>query len=211
MSKHKIPAILTDPPYKMAPFAGRRNLGVYMNSLNLKETFVEVGVHQGAYAAQVLLYWQGKRYYGVDNWAPYPPEYPDELSNPRPTREGDLSLAKHNLRQYMEKETATLMRGDSGWAVHMFSDMSLDCVYLDALHYTVPFAQDIERWWPKVQEQGILAGHDLWYPPNDRWSKETVPVLNKFSAQVRAPVYVIRESGGAAWSWYILKSEVGTL
>jgi hypothetical protein len=43
-----------------------------------------------------------------------------------------------------------------------YSNNSLDFVFIDALHDYNNVLVDITHWYPKVKENGIIAGHDFW-------------------------------------------------
>jgi predicted O-methyltransferase YrrM len=49
-------------------------------------------------------------------------------------------------------------RLESVLAAGIMKDESLDFVFIDANHYKC--AEDIEAWWPKVKQGGVLAGDD---------------------------------------------------
>ena len=51
-------------------------------------------------------------------------------------------------------------------AVNLFSDNSLDFVFIDASHEYEDVKNDINAWFPKVKVGGVLAGHD-YYENND--------------------------------------------
>jgi len=51
-------------------------------------------------------------------------------------------------------------------AVHLFSDESVDFVFLDASHSYEDVKNDIIHWLPKVKRGGVLAGHDYYHDPN---------------------------------------------
>jgi predicted O-methyltransferase YrrM len=46
-------------------------------------------------------------------------------------------------------------------AAKLYSDQSLDFIYLDASHETEDLHEDIKAWWPKLKMGGLLAGDDL--------------------------------------------------
>jgi predicted O-methyltransferase YrrM len=42
----------------------------------------------------------------------------------------------------------------------MFSHGEVDFCFIDASHVEEDVVRDIDEWWPKVKEGGVLAGHD---------------------------------------------------
>jgi len=44
-------------------------------------------------------------------------------------------------------------------AVSQFQDGSLDFVYLDGRHYRKAVLEDLNLWFPKLREGGLLAGN----------------------------------------------------
>lgn len=62
------------------------------------------------------------------------------------------------------KDTFTAIREDSTKAADLYTDNSLDFIFLDADHSYESVKRDITAWLPKVKSGGILAGDD--YHPN---------------------------------------------
>ena len=46
-------------------------------------------------------------------------------------------------------------------AAKLFDDRSLDLVFIDANHTYEHVKEDIEAWYPKIRDGGILSGHDF--------------------------------------------------
>lgn len=63
------------------------------------------------------------------------------------------------------KHVITPIRLTSLDAAKKYQDKSLDFVFIDASHEYDDVKNDIEAWYPKVKNNGILAGHD--YPSWD--------------------------------------------
>ena len=49
---------------------------------------------------------------------------------------------------------------DSAAAAELFSDESVDFCFVDASHVAEDVKRDIEAWWPKIKQGGIIGGHD---------------------------------------------------
>jgi hypothetical protein len=69
-------------------------------------------------------------------------------------------------------------RGTSAQWVPQVADLSLDFVYIDALHDYHSVLQDIGGWWPKVKVGGWIGGHD-YVPQNIEWSR-VMEAVDKF-------------------------------
>jgi len=63
------------------------------------------------------------------------------------------------------EEHYTPVRLPSVEAARKYEDSSLDFVFIDAAHDYDNVKADIHAWYPKIKEDGILAGHDWGYPP----------------------------------------------
>lgn len=124
---------------------------------------VEVGTFQGKYANHILQKWKGKLYL-VDVWNRLDDqEYKDASNNIE--YEKIYRDCMENIRG--NEQRCFMIRSHSKNAVDLFSDESLDFVYIDANHKYDFVKEDIEIWYPKVRVGGILAGHDYldmnWY------------------------------------------------
>lgn len=56
----------------------------------------------------------------------------------------------------------------------LYSDNTLDCVFIDAAHDYQSVCNDINSWLPKLRRGGILAGHDISYQPIREALKDTL-------------------------------------
>lgn len=64
----------------------------------------------------------------------------------------------HNInpvREYIKP-----IKSNSIEASKLYEDNSLDFVFIDAGHDYIDVFNDIKHWFPKVKEDGIIAGHD---------------------------------------------------
>lgn len=130
----------------------RELTGLALRRHGLVGQAVEVGVHRGYFAGQLLRHWPGQLHL-VDPWTDVYPGY-SSLD-----REEDYAACLQEIKPYQGR--VVIHRSTSAAAAPQFSDASLDFVYIDAVHDEEDVRQDIRLWWPKVREGGILAGHDI--------------------------------------------------
>ena len=188
---------------QQAPIDGRNNLGNFLNQKGLLREGVEVGTHRGKFARQILSQWKGQCLYCIDHWQ-------TGWSSTDPTAFGDRSLDRAEAVKLLTpfKDRARILCMTSIEASDLFSDKSLDFVYIDGNHHTTGFRSDVETWWPKLKPGGILAGHDVVcpYQENSGWGYEIQPVLFRFCDYHNKILYLITEPLGrlrAHWSFYI--------
>lgn len=134
---------------------------LYLQSLGLCGTAVEVGVAEGHYSQAFLRNWPGF-YVMVDRWA-HIPGYDDIMNGPDDEHEERFRQAMLVANQYADR--CSVYRMDSRTAADKFADKSLDFVYIDADHSYAGCRGDIIAWAQKVKAGGILAGHDYYNRP----------------------------------------------
>jgi hypothetical protein len=71
----------------------------------------------------------------------------------------ELNLC-HNLKVVGASEHIEILRGDSVEMSKHIADNSLDLCFIDADHSYKGVKRDIEAYYPKVKEGGIICGHD---------------------------------------------------
>lgn len=84
------------------------------------------------------------------------------------TRDGSEGTAKEILqtaeKMFIERMSAydnvVKIKQSSADAVSRFEDKSLDAVYIDGDHRYESVVDDIRRWMPKLNDDGIISGHD---------------------------------------------------
>jgi hypothetical protein len=65
-----------------------------------------------------------------------------------------------NLKEMGAPTNVVIHRKPSTEAAQEFTNASLDMVYLDGSHDHDSVRQDLQAWWPKLKDGGIIAGHD---------------------------------------------------
>lgn len=127
----------------------------YLGTLN---TVVEVGTYQGAFADIIIGRTNPTNFYAVDPLR----LFPGMNSNPGVefNSQDKLDRLAGAVSARLNRHGHTLIRETSDVASQSFEDNSIDLVYLDADHSFDGCSADIDYWYPKVRQGGILAGHD---------------------------------------------------
>jgi hypothetical protein len=137
----------------------RTDFGFFLNKNGILGCGVEVGVRDGGFSDHLLKTWQGGRLYSVDPWRYFPNgEYVDIANVEQKEQERRYTQTQDLLRKYGTR--SEILRKTSKEAVSMFDTEALDFVYIDAQHHYEAVREDLQIWWPKIRQGGILAGHD---------------------------------------------------
>lgn len=124
-----------------------------INQYNLKRG-AEVGIFMGSHCKRILETTQVTKLYGIDSYVPYCPE--DTLS----VNYYDLFYNKVKDKMSVFGERFTLIRNFSHVACNQFKDGELDFVFIDGDHSYEAVKTDLECWYNKVRDGGIVAGDD---------------------------------------------------
>jgi predicted O-methyltransferase YrrM len=54
------------------------------------------------------------------------------------------------------------IKGSSHDLHSIFADKSIDFIFIDGNHHYPHVKKDIELWFPKLKDEGVIAGHDYW-------------------------------------------------
>ena len=114
------------------------------------ERGAEIGVFTGEISELLLPYRQ------------FPKEVYDDIAND----DQDVQDARYEYvcKLFAKNKNVEILRLTSEEAAPKIPDESLDFAYIDANHSYQFVKRDIELWWPKVKQHGILAGHDYLIP-----------------------------------------------
>jgi hypothetical protein len=130
-------------------------IGKYISDVQVA---VEVGTYKGDFAVSMIDQLNPAMFYAVDPLRLFPG------MNSRPgyefVRQSLLDRLADQVKHKMSVRGHALIRETSEKASQQFEDNSIDVVYLDADHSYTGCSNDIDFWFPKVREGGILAGHD---------------------------------------------------
>tara|TARA_R110001592_G_scaffold238122_1_gene497442 strand:+ start:79 stop:651 length:573 start_codon:yes stop_codon:yes gene_type:complete len=127
---------------------------------------IEVGVWRGDYSKSMIAKLLPKTFYGIDPYTLYE-GYTDKPSLTEFADQSNLDMLYNDVVNTFEgfnnnygSTKSILVRELGAKYASQFADNSIDFVYLDADHKYEPVKEEIEAWFPKVKQGGILAGHD---------------------------------------------------
>lgn len=156
-----------------------------------QSTGVELGVAAGYFSDALLRCSQMKRLFSIDAWADHHDSVEYLMAVRRLSKHGNRSVV---LRMFFDE------------ALELFSENSIDFIYLDAYAHTgQENGKLIVDWWAKLKPGGIFAGHDY----DAKWP-QTVEAVNEFCSNSELELNVI--PGVQTWnyqdryaSWYVNK------
>lgn len=176
--------------YLPAPFIGRENLPGLFKQHGYR-VGVEVGVHRGQFAEQILSGFSGTLY-GVDH---YPVHYHPDDPTAKGDREQDERLMTERLAKFGDRFIH--IRKPSKHAAQQFSADEVDFVYIDGNHDE--FWYDLRKWDSLVRKGGMVAGHDVLSPGPINWGK-------RIQCYMKHDAYLVPEDPGTiGWSFYYFK------
>jgi hypothetical protein len=121
----------------------------------------EVGVRVGAFSAHLLANSKLDLLHSIDPWTDddtMTMAYTARMFKKNGRMQAFYEEAMDRLAKFGDR--SRVVRKTSLEAVEGFKDGELDFLYLDASHLFTGFAMDMIRWWPKVRDGGVMAGHD---------------------------------------------------
>ncbi len=134
---------------------------------------VEIGVQWGVSALAFLKH--GVRFmYLVDPWQNYPGSGYAEGEKWDRIQEEIFQECKSRLRDYDDGRHFAILRMQSDDAKDFIP--TVDFVWVDGNHRYQDAKDDLENYWPKIRQGGILCGHDY----GEEGSCEVKQAIDKF-------------------------------
>ncbi len=116
---------------------------------------VEIGVRAGHNAFAMLSEMDIKALFLIDPYFPY--NDGGSYQTERMQKKNMLEMLDR-LAKYREKIVWLFQKSEK--AVELFPDKYFDYVYIDGDHSYEGVIKDLELWYPKIKDRGVLAGHD---------------------------------------------------
>jgi len=154
---------------------------------------VELGCAEGFFSFDILDQWKPSIHYMVDMWESHP-EFPGDAGEPQTWHNKNYQDAMNRVLGFTNVE---VLRGPTVAMSQKVEDNSVDIVYVDACHSYECVKNDIQAWWPKLKNGGIMAFHD--YENTDYGVKQGV---TEFANSEGLKIYLIPENSPAdAGAW----------
>lgn len=140
----------------MHKIEARVDIPAFLKKYGLNKRICEIGVRYG-YFIQQLLACDPELLIGIDHW-----------SKTENDAENDVDLSQRRcdaiyqdvFKRFVNEPAVKLFRGFSAGGAQILPDFSQDFIYIDADHSYEACLHDIGRYWKKIRQGGILAGHD---------------------------------------------------
>jgi len=121
---------------------------------NKKVKGAEIGVHKGVNAKSILNELNIEKLYLIDTWNRH-------IHN---EKYNDNKIYRNILKEFKDNKRIKIIKDFSSKAIKYIKDNSLDFVYIDANHSYKHVYQDITLYFNKVKNNGIISGHNIFYP-----------------------------------------------
>ena len=154
----------------------------YFQTLATNKNYVEIGVYRGEYSKGIFNY-NPKKMSLIDPWndqseSDYLPQ--DHFGDPETLlkkafvgsgyyKDGLIQSQKDAYidvtNTFKEAVNVTILKGTSEQFYRYFEDKSVDFLYIDGNHRYDFVLADLERWAPKISENGIIILDDIYVSP----------------------------------------------
>lgn len=156
--------------------------------------FCEVGVYLGENSLNVIQTLNVKKAYLIDMYEEHTTNYNEtSLLIPQSFQDNAFKNAEKNLKSFENKITWILKYSND--AIEELPD-NIDFIYIDANHEYKHVKNDIETYWRKVSENGILAGHDLFGTYNG-----VINAVHEFAMKNRLHIH------SNLYDWWFIKGK----
>lgn len=162
-----------------------------INRFNYK-TFVEIGVAFGGHLERLLQTTNIEKAYGIDPYHLFDSSTDSFIWEGKSYDQSDYDdlfiYTKNRLSKFPNVE---IIRKSSEESVNIFTDGSIDIIFIDGEHTYSGVTNDINIWESKIKSGGVVSGHDYNHPnfPDvkkavDTWTNQNGYHLNIESGYV---------------------------
>ena len=161
---------------------------------------LEIGVALGGHAEALLKNTSIEIYYGVDPYRTYDDAFCYNIakhSSLNPQQNFDyLYMWVNQIRLAPYTGRYQLIRKPSVEAAELFSEESLDCIFVDGDHTTEGVLADLSAWFPKVKKGHLILGDDYYM------ESVSLAVDSFFKKQGAEVFFFTSKTGYKIWAVY---------
>jgi len=141
-----------------------------LHQLKHKSLIVEVGVWKGHFSKKILDISQPNLLVLVDSW-----RFDEKVRGCAPQVEGEEPLSQkffdeaktETYNKFRSNKNVTILDLNSSEASAQYQDNFFDYIYLDAEHSYKAVSNDLDKWYPKLKNNGVLFGDDYYWREMD--------------------------------------------
>lgn len=166
----------------------------------------EIGVHKGVFSRRILKRTNPKQLHLIDPWAhiggnTYKDSWYGGLGeNGQSIMDGRFSFVKNLFNHEIKNGQVVVHRGYSDSIVEKFEDYYFDWIYIDGDHQYAFVKNDLEMYYQKIRNGGILAGDD--YGSEGWWGNGVKRAVDEFrekdkrlGIEVKGNQFIIKKQG----------------
>jgi hypothetical protein len=130
-------------------------------------TAAEIGVHRGALSAKLLAAFPNLTLFMVDSWRATKPGAPyfesgDSCAKLTDNEQHQCKLEAKRVTEFAASRRM-IFQAASLTAAKLLPPPRFSWIFVDASHLYEDVRDDIAAWWPRIEGNGILAGHDIFH------------------------------------------------
>ena len=136
----------------------RLEIPIILKIIGLNNRICELGVYRGKNLWYLVMFPDADLVVGIDAWD----QKIDHLWK-QEVHDQNYNHVMEKCKKYKKichKIDIRILKGDHSVLVKDFEDKYFDYVYIDSNHSYECVKRDINQWYPKIKEGGIIAGHD---------------------------------------------------
>jgi predicted O-methyltransferase YrrM len=164
---------------------------------------IEIGVQGGNFASHILKHCNNLKLYLLDCWDNQDDSLYQDIANH--DNETQVKCMIKTIRNTSNSfKNVRIIKGYSDEFVDLFKNDFFDFIYIDANHTYEAIKHDINKWFPKIKNGGLFAGHDYFDGVNKNGVFKVKTAVDEFVKENNLKVYSTKEPNEYK-SWFIIK------
>jgi hypothetical protein len=188
----------------MKQLTRRADIPAFLQQQALNNRICEVGVRFG-YNLMSLLACNPTVLIGIDHYS---------AGNNKAEQDTGLSQDKLDsiyrevVQRYIHFPAVKIIKDRSDKTSALFKEQWFDYMYLDADHSYGGCLNDMQWWWPKVRQGGIMAGHDYIETTSKQGTKfGVIEAVRQFMSDKKIPEHLLHVTNEGYKTWMLYRQE----